>query len=478
MVFLHHKSDRYMQEFLHTNHDEAPEDIDRFEKMVAGKKELYFDVHQIENIFEFYLDNDKYEKADRILQLGLRQHPSSTSLLLKQASVLSDQGRVEEAQDILDRLTSIEYSNADVFVLLGWNYFKKNDLTAALDNFHKALSLARDEEEELLFDIGFTLSQEGAYSAALPFLEKVYQKFKVHDNLLFELAFVYDKLGFLEKSIQVYNELLDVNPFSENGWYNLGILYNKIEDYERAVQAYEFTITINPLHPEAHFNLGNSLTHNGLYKEALEAYHEHVSLSEDVLLTYQYIADCWEQLGEYKMAIRYYQLITQRDKNLPDAWYGLGTAFMGIQEFQKGIQAIDQAISIDPVNSDYWFAHARGLFELKKIDDAARSLENGINIDPEETAAWIELLRLKLLLDPNYDLDEFLKDAQNKYEDSAAVLYLGAFIHYKYFKDIPQAKDFLSKAVEIQDDDLQILLQEFPTMKDVPELKEIIDTIK
>ncbi len=466
-----------MQEFLHTNSDDVQEDLERYKKMVSAEKELYFDVHQIENIYDFYLDKDMFDEAEKILEIGLRQHPNATSLLLKKASSLSDKGKLTDAQLILEKLTTIEKSNPDIFLTLGWNYLKQKNIKKAVENFELATSVAFDEEEDILFEIGFNLSQDGYFKEALPFLEKSDKKYPLNENVLFELAFIYDKIGNFSKSTECYNKLLDINSFSENAWYNLGILYSKMEEFTKAVQAYEFTIAINPHHPEAHFNLGNSFAHSGNFDKALNEYLEHASLSNDRNLTYQYIADCWEQLGNFDMAIRFYSLVTKKQKDNADAWYGMGTALMGKNDFKNGIQALDQAISIEPLSPDYWFAHARCLYELGKRNDAVKSLENGLNLDPEEMTAWIELFRLKMITEDFFSPVDYVNNLINSFSVNASVYYLATFVYLKYLKDGKKAAYYLYHALKINPEGINILISEYPFIADNDEIKSLLQKI-
>jgi hypothetical protein len=42
---------------------EEEQAISRFEQMLLGGKPIYFDVHQLEYIIDFYLDEDQMERA-------------------------------------------------------------------------------------------------------------------------------------------------------------------------------------------------------------------------------------------------------------------------------------------------------------------------------------------------------------------------------------------------------------------------------
>lgn len=463
-----------MQDFLHTSNDDVLDAVERFERMISTDKEVFFDVHQVESIFDYYLEKSLLKQAERILRIGLKQHPQATTLLIKKAGLLADEDQLDEALDILQKVAPIEKTNTEVYMTLGWILLQKNEIKQAVSNFNQAVELAFEDEEDILLEIAYNLNQMDVFNEAVYFLNKLNNRYPDNKNALFELAFALDKIGERKQSIATYEHLLEIDPFSENAWYNIGILYSREDRFAEAVQAYEFTLSINPDHSEAYFNKGNSLTHQGCFSEALDAYIEHVTLSKDVVLTYQYIADCWEQLGNYDMAIRFYQLVIKELPESGDAWYGIGTALMEKEDFKNGLQAIDQAISINPMNADYWFAHARGLFELDQAEDAARSLENGVNIDPEELAGWIELLKLKVSLDKTFVPKTFLNELKERYSDVAAVYYLAAIIQLTYHNDTNAAIEELKHATNTDSSLLPQLLEEIPNLVNMPEFKPFL----
>lgn len=463
-----------MQDFLHASHDEALHSIERFEKMISTDKIEYFDVHQIENIYDFYFEKNKITQAEQILDIGLSQHPQSSSLLVKKALLLAENGEITDAQHILENVAPIESSNPDVFLTLGWIMLQKSEHQQAIVHFDNAVRVAFEDKEDVLLEISYNLNQYELYLESIKYLELLLQIKPNNENALFEYAFSLDKILEYEKSISAYNRLLDVNPFSENGWYNLGIIHNKTGNYTEACKAYDYTLAINPSHEEAYFNKGNSLVQSGHFKEAVDAYIGHITFTNDKTLTYQYLGDCWEQLGNYNLAIRFYQLTIKQAPKLADAWYGLGTTLMETDNFAGGIQAIDEAISINPLNADYWFAHARGLFELDKVDDAVRSLENGLNLDPNELTGWIELLKLKMLLSENFDIANYTSEITLRYPEVAAVWYVTAIGHYHFLKDKKEALKAFSSAIKIDPNIYTDIKEDYPDFLADQEIMKII----
>ncbi|MCG8580947.1 MAG: hypothetical protein MI866_13580 [Bacteroidales bacterium] len=463
-----------MQDFLHASHDEALQAIERYEKMISADKIEFFDVHQIESIYDFYFDKNLPEQAEKILTIGLAQHPNSSSLLVKKAVLIAENGEYDEALNILKAVAPIESSNTDVMMTLGWIMLQKNNIHKAIKYFWKAVDIAYEDKADILLEISYNLNQHELYLESINFLKTLLEVEPNNENGLFEYAYSLDKVLEYEKSIEVYKKLLDVNPFSENGWYNIGIIHNKLGNYFEACKAYDFTIAINPYHEEAYFNKGNSLVQSGCFKEAIDSYTEHITHSKDIGLTYQYIADCWEQLGNYDMAIRFYQITIKILPKQADAWYGMGTTLMEKANFSSGLQAIDQAISINPVNADYWFAHARGLFELDKAEDASRSLENGLNIDPNELTGWFELLKLKIVLNDNFDIADYTNTLTERYNETAAVHYLSAIAQYHYLKNTPLALIALDNALNIDTDGLKDIEEDYPDFLKDEAIQQVI----
>jgi tetratricopeptide (TPR) repeat protein len=464
-----------MQDFLQGNFDDTNESLERLQDMHSAKKEVYFDVHQIENLFEYYLESNEFDKAEHILTVGMKQHPSSIALKIKSTVLLAERGFFDEAIAILESYNSIEQYSAEIYMSLGWLYLKKGFIDESMISFDRAIELAGEDAENFLLDIGFNLNQEGFYNEAIYYLAYASVQFEDNENILFELAFAYDKTEQIELGIETYLILLDINPYFENAWYNLGILYNKQGEFQKAIDAYEYSIAINVEHSESYFNMGNSYAHMGIFDKALDFYHIYASYGNDPYITYQYIGECWEQLNKPEMALRFYQLILSNNDNAADAWYGMGTALIALNLNEDGISALNHALELNPENPDYWFAYARGCYETNKIDKAIQSLETGLSYDPEEVSAWIELVQLHMQHSEDFNFIEFIDNALTKYPTVGAVSYIAAVIYFKYAKDKDLALGYLKVGKRRQPDDIQIVLNEFPELLSAPEISKYIN---
>jgi tetratricopeptide (TPR) repeat protein len=80
-----------------------------------------------------------------LLKALLAAEPSNATLLYNLGMVYSDQGRLEEAKEILRQATSLDVSNAQIVVALGVAYARAGELVSAIETLEQAIRLAPDD---------------------------------------------------------------------------------------------------------------------------------------------------------------------------------------------------------------------------------------------------------------------------------------------------------------------------------------------
>ena len=452
---------------LQTNHNEANEDVKRFERMENGNTEFYFDVQSIENIFDFYAGNDQFDKAERILQLGIKIHPGSISLLLKQAVVLLDKGQDKAAISILYGLSELEQSNPDILFNLGWAHLKTNDAENAVLYFRQTLDAAFDDYEDFLLDIALFLNQSDEYKLTIEFLEEGCNKCPKNEDLLFELAYAYDKEDRVKDGISAYKKLLDINPFSENAWYNLGILYIRNEDFINAIECYDYTLAINPSHAEALFNKANALVNLGELRNALDCYIDYVSYGYDVILAYHYIADCLEQMGFYECSLRYFRMTVATDPLYLPAWLGYLSLLINRDHVDESLEAADRALQASESFPEFMYLKANALLIAGKPESALEWFEKSIINDLDNVRNIFEWLQVKQQLNPFEKSFSLLGEWINTYPDCSAANYAAAAIALIESKDMQLAALYLEKALMKAPENFDYFLEIFSIPEDI-----------
>ncbi|MDR2927771.1 MAG: tetratricopeptide repeat protein [Cytophagaceae bacterium] len=454
-----------MRDQLPAKYNEDIEDVKRFEQMEDGQTECYFDVHSIENIFDFYAENEQFDKAERVLRLGIKIHPGSTTLMIRQAIVMAENGDDERAILLLNTLAKLEQSEPEIHFNLGWSYMKIGKVPEAVACFKRTLDMAFDEYDDFLLDIALFLNQSEEYNLAINFLEPGCKKYPNNENLLFELAYAYDKVDEIEKGIDIYNCLLDVNPFSENGWYNLGILFIKNDDYTAAINCYDYALAINPKHSEALFNKANTLVCLGELKEALNYYIEYISYGYDITVASHYIGDCLEQMEEYTLALRFYRLAVKTDPQYIPAWLGYLALLINQEYTKEALIASAKALTISNAFPEFMYLRGRAQLLAGNYDSALKWFDAAMHNDLDSLRNLYEWLQLKQNLDPAENISDHLGKWMIACPDSAAVNYAAAAFTLRETGNMNAVARYLAAAMRIAPADIYLFLDLF----DIPE---------
>lgn len=429
-------------------YNEPIEDVKRFEQMVNGQTEYYFDVESIENIFDYYAENDDIEKAERVLNLGCKLHPNSIPLLLKKTFIFMEKDEDEKAIHLLEGILKLENTNIDLYFYLGWAYFKIEKDEKAIEYFKQGLALSyEDEEEELTLDIAFTLNQMEHYKYAIEILEERYEKFPDNEDILFELAYAYDKLNLLEKSHTAYRKILDINPFSENSWNNLGILYFKNNEFDRAIKAYDYALAINPSNAEALFNKANSLINMGEVLKAFDCYIDYVSYGYDDVMAYHYIADCLEQMKLYDLSMRFFDLTVKTKPDYLPAWLDYISILIDNNEGKKALEKTSEALLSTGLFPEFIYLRARAYILAKDYKSALVWIGRCVELEPENIRNIAEWLQVKKELQPQKKSLTFLNEWYELFPDSAALKYASAAIAMLELKNFKLAGKYLEEAL-------------------------------
>lgn len=465
-----------MQEYPRADQEGTRKAVERFEELMNHNQESYFDVFQIESIFDYYHENSWLDKAELVIDMGLRQHPDSTSLQLKYSTLLLEKNEDKKALKVLQFLQRLENTNSEVFLNLGIIHTRFKDIKQAIISFEKALKLCGNEElTEYIFEISFNLNQDSFYTESKNLLKYYYPQFPKNENMLFELAYACDKLDEIENGIDAYNKLLDINPYLENAWYNLGILYNKLEKYAEAIEAYEITISIAPNLSEAYYNKANSLAQVGEHSQAIDSYTEFMSYSFPNALTYYYMGDCWENLNNFDLASRFYKMAVDLDPDHIESLQSLGRTAYHVQDYETSIFAFDKAVSINPDSSDLWRSLGKSYKKMKNPAEAKRCLKKALINKHEDTNNWIEMYQFLEENEDKFKSIAFLEHLLSKDQSNGAIHYLAAIIYYKNNMHQKSLKHLII-ARQLIPDDLEMVLDEYPSLITMPEIAEYINT--
>lgn len=454
--------------------DELLESIRRFEEMQKKNTKYFFDVHQLEDIINYYFDLSNYTQASFAAEYAFKLYPESTPIQLKFAHHLIFSGKTHESLPLLNYIEKVEGASYELYILKGTALNLLDKVAEARACFDKAIELSDENKDEVLYNIGIAFEDRGQYEIALEYFKEAYSLNKDNINVLYDLAYSSERLGLLEESILYYNKYLDEDPFSENVWYNLAIVYTLLEKTDLALSSYNYAIALNESFGSAYFNKGNLLFNEERFEESLEVYQEFLKLEPENSEVYNYIGECYLKLNKSKDAIIYIQKALELNPSISDSWHNLSNAFINIDKLNDALISINKALSADSKNTHYLYTLATIQYKQKNNPKALETIKTITELDPSDEDAWMFYSEI---LAEDFQLDEAIKaliKALGHIEESSVINYrIGSYymlkgnekMSYKYFE----------KGLKLNYHERQFFFDFVPEATDNPKIIELLN---
>ena len=116
---------------------------------------------------------------------------------------------------------------------------------------------------------GTELLQQEAYIQALEHFEMAAEIDTENEEIYFNLGYTLSKLGRTPEAVQAYQKTVEIFPDYGEAHNNLGNLLLNEKAYVRAIRHFHLALEINPDHASAQNNLGTALSKQGKIGEAV-----------------------------------------------------------------------------------------------------------------------------------------------------------------------------------------------------------------
>jgi tetratricopeptide (TPR) repeat protein len=436
--------------------------LKRYKQMLTEQRTEFFDVADFEFIADQYIDKSQFSNALQACEIALRQHPNSIIVKIKKAQIYLSQLKLQKAVHLLKQLEELEPANPDVMMMLGTCHNLKGEHHRATEYFKKAEQNSFDDRDELLYNIGISFIQTGAYEDALTYLQKALDENPEHEPVLYDLAFCFEKVGKDDKAIEHYNKYLDIDPFSESAWYNLGIIYNRLEDYAQAIDSYDFALAIDPKYSAAIFNKANALSAIERFQDSITTYHDYLRVDPDSVDAHLYLADCYFQLDDYENAGLYYDKTITMEPNCSDGWFGAGLVMLICDKSAEAVPLLERSLGINTDCAECWNALGKAFAALNNFKEAKTAYLKALELDDEIPEYWLSYADLLFNNNLFAEAVKILEEAENTEAACAAILYRQAGFQI-FLDNFDLAKEKLEAAL-MEDFSAHVdFLENFPT---------------
>lgn len=424
------------------------EHIDKFEENILQGRTIFFDVHEFEQIIEYYLSDENISMAGKAIKMALSIFPNSIELLYKKAEYLHIADKNEQSREVLRYLNNFDSNNPELHYLTGEVEFELVNTTEAIRAFDRAVELANENKSEMLYRISSFFLDIDEVNIAVRFLLSAYRDEPDNLTVLFDLGYCYERNNELEKSVRYYNEYLDIYPFSSSVWYNLGIVYAKLGKFDQSIDCYDYSMAIDPAYSSAYHNKANTLAGLERYDEAAKVFRELTELEPENPRIYALLGDCYKHLKEHDKALDSYNRAITIDPEFAEGFFGIGMLMVERKRLDVGLNFIQRAITLDPEQFDFWMGLGRVRFELNQIDESVKAYREATMLNPNEPEPYLALAEVLLFQEKFRDVENLVDELAPRFTSNASFKVLNAAALYLTKRE-KEALDILKDAKKI-----------------------------
>ncbi|WP_038032425.1 tetratricopeptide repeat protein [Thermonema rossianum] len=376
------------QNFKHS-HNDSSSWVQRFEEMLLNQEQFFFEVEAYEAIIDHYSSQGKWDEALHACEIGIRQHPFSSDLLLDKADLLTRLGQYDEALSLIEQVLMLHPSETDALLLKSNILSILSRFEEAIDTLRTALHWAQDDTD-IWFQMAWAYQHWGKPEKAIALYEKVFRKNPAHDLVHYEYLHCLDQRNQIERGITFYKKEIDRNPYNAYAWFYLGDVYAHIERFEDALHALEYATLIDDNFGQALFKMGNTYMNLGQYGQAKECYERLIEKEDEPAAElFCYLGACYEKEGNLSQALHYYREALRIDDACDEAWYGIACCFEASERWFEAIHHYEKACKLDPFNGNYYLNLAKLEFKVGHVVSALEHFQYAAELMPFDTECWL-----------------------------------------------------------------------------------------
>ncbi|WP_206955792.1 tetratricopeptide repeat protein [Trinickia acidisoli] len=308
--------------------------------------------------------------AERDYRAALDADPVHTDALHLLGVLRHQQGRHEEAAELVGRAVALRPNDAALQLNLGNALKALGRLDGAIERFRNALTLA-PEFPLAQYNLGNAYAQAGRHEDAVYAFEKSLRlqpdDASAHNNLGNALH----ALGRSEEAIAAFSRALALRPGHAGAHNNLGMALAALGRTDEAIDQFRAALAAQPRYVAAYFNLGNTLDAVGRHEEASTAFEAALALQNGFPPALLGSGNALAALGRHAEAIARFERAVGLDPQLALAWLGLGNAHHALGAHDAALRAFDQALRLRP---DLASAQLNRALTLLTLGDLARGL--------------------------------------------------------------------------------------------------------
>ena len=317
--------------------------------------------------------------------------------LFQQGFALLNQGRHEQAKEILEKAIKINPKHFDALHLLGIIAAQVKNHALAISFFDKAVKLNRTNPF-FYFNRGNAYIEANQIDNALINYNKSIDLDPLYAEAYFYKAIALTAKNLLSEALVSINKAIQIKPDHAEYLTNRGGILAKLNLFEEALISYDMAISLNPNHALAFNNRGNVLKNLNQFEDALKSYDKAIEFQHDYADAYSNRGIVLFILKRFDQALRSYDTSIELKCDSAEAYLNRGNALMEFNSFDEALASYDKTIKLKPDYADAYSNRGIALSNLKRYAEALESYDKAIKLKPDLTDSYLNKSLILLLL--------------------------------------------------------------------------------
>ena len=228
------------------------------------------------NLAQNYFEAKEYEKAIELYSKATEMDPNCPPIPWLWRGMIYTDHLPDYDKAIADFLKVMSFRNKadqsyiDASINLGLAYYRKNDLTKAIEAHNNAVA-HYPNNPRTYFLRGLTLKAMQKDQEALADFNKAIQLKPDYYEALLNRGVIYtDRLAQYEKAIADFRQVLRLNPSIGNALLNIGLTYYKMGQVQKSIDTYNQYLQSNTGNGRAYYLRAISFAAIGKFQRAVE----------------------------------------------------------------------------------------------------------------------------------------------------------------------------------------------------------------
>lgn len=324
-----------------------------------------------------HLGAGRYADAEHYYRAVTESDTHYPAALVGLGFALKEQGRSNEAREVLERAAGLIPDDADVHYLLGSVLEVTGQREAASSHLRKAIDL-RPDFELARRQLIVALFKSERYAEATEVCEESIATSADSGELHFYRSNLYLHAGEKTLAISSCQRALALNPGLINAQQSLSRLLLETEQFEQAETSYRREIALSPKHFGPYHQLGVVLNLLGKHDDAIEQFRHAISLNPQSAASYYslantYLKSSFDDAQSIALAQANFEKAVELEPQTAAFHRDLGFTYWHSAQLQRAVASFDRAIELDPDDAKARWARVMTwapAFSSKAADDS------------------------------------------------------------------------------------------------------------